>query len=876
MGALHSPATFPNRALHHYRGSKITNQQSLLQMSPQWNLLYIIFSLTTFISYPHRTQSRRRDKNWWTRLVNYCYRVPSSGEQMIVQAIPKAAEAWKVDDYILDGSYCDTISIRSELRNILAHSDSQGILLFVWIKEQEPDQQKENHKLFQSLLLFQHRSPDTEREIQHELMKPLKIGETPLLTQGARLLGSILGKLAGLRDIKGNAPFSAFTEHFGSKTRAKFVWLSHPRGLIQEMKIGILLLEPGRFRRTFQSIHFNRLYTMIHASAPVVVHRNLRLIRSAERLIHEKEKLAQKQSVTQGRRDSQLDFQRISRPLLQAALESTNSYAGCLYLASSDRRKLRLLDCLGPILPINEIPLEGTNSMVAYIFRRRRPLVIHPEMSERWSYDEGNPTSPTIGIPIILPSVDPPETKVLGVMKINKHPEDLSHYSTDDVTVLRIIALHFCLQHWELISKSTNERLANLTTTQFGALSPELEKALRVVIDPETPLENWNKLIPIEYFIARDQITDALHHAQELTSTRLGTIRFLSRGGFYLIRFSALPETATGETRSLISIVDRGSVNAWVARSGKECHLPDLKAPKPYRNYPGLKNPYLIRERSRSVYCTPIFVRSRLVGTLYVESEYANAFRPHLSLLRGIAEQIRLSIIRAQSLSEQKVLSLGARTALNSHELLKCGDELARISKELEIQLPGLAMQLQGVQVRLKRCLEDSPRPEQEEDRKLLDQVVAEVIRERNLSHFCEWRTDLSITTNFWISGTSASALRLALGEVLENAFLKATPIPHSSLSLQIRKEVRGGQEYLALRVSHPLRDPMPDERLMRIYRVPFFARDRLHLGAFLAGSVLRSVGGDVWMTVNENEPNNSCRPAWATTVLEIPRETGN
>src|SRR5262249_37924938 len=263
------------------------------------------------------------------------------------------------------------------------------------------------------------------------------------------------------------------------------------------------------------------------------------------------------------------------------------------------------------------------------------------------------------------------------------------------------------------------------------------------------------------------------------------SVHLLSRSGFYLVRFCTLPDGLIQDADRAIGILDRTTISSWVARNGRECYISDLKGPKPFSTYLGLQRPSFMTDNILSVFCVPIFVRSRLVGTLCVESEYQGAFHAYRHLIRGIAEQIRLALLRSQGLSEQLVLAAGARMTLNTHELLKCRDEIRQLRELLMLTAPATLHTLDRIEAKLAGCVDgdESDGGSSQEFCRLLD-VVTETIEQKGVAPFCVWRSDLSCADSHWISGTTASALRLALGEVLDNSILAAARVAHSELTL--------------------------------------------------------------------------------------------
>jgi hypothetical protein len=380
----------------------------------------------------------------------------------------------------------------------------------------------------------------------------------------------------------------------------------------------------------------------------------------------------------------------------------------------------------------------------------------------------------------------------------------------------------------------------------------------------ENGFEVIDSRVPYDYYFLHPSLLDILRQAYDLTRSKTATIRLLSTDGRDLIRFCGYPERVMKEPHSAIAISRKDSVNAFVARSGKICELKKLNHRASYRAFDGLLGTLAARRDIRSEYCMPIVVRGRLIGTVNLESEYPDAYSGEKHYLSAVRARIELALYSAQSYYEQSVLSASARGTLNTHEILKCADELGKLAHEVP---PAVIDEILMLQSRIRSCVapteggmpERNGRTEFQSYQALIESLAIA----KNIDHVIEWReVDKSIDAS--LNPTTEKILSLVLSEILDNSFLQATQVPGGHIRLSITGARLGGRKFDVIRVTHNVSSSLDRSTVAQLYRVPIQKADRPHIGAFLAGAMIRSLGGEI---------NFSFDPKYvsANTTIQVP-----
>ena len=764
---------------------------------------------------------------------------------------------WKPSDFIIFGKYCDTKSVHSKITQIREWAKSEAVILFV----------VQETTFFQSLLLISHEKPDTERDIQNYLVKdpiekehlhiPIRESNTNLIN----FLGNLVNK----------NPFYKLVEYFGKSVKINTFYKkpSNDNNGTDEGSIGasilIIIINPQDIpsKKEYLDKHLADLFYMVNACAPIVVHRGLSHIKTSDLAIERVETDLYKQEKQLGIDISESDemqsyLSNYAKALLLAATELTKSSVGNLYITSSDSRRLILSAEVNNEKPVKEINIEDVNSIVAYVYKRRRPLLInnigefqnmHPHLNYIWVGPGDEGAYAELAVPIVQRNLSSKHYTILGVLnveKMNKH--DSGFYSGDDLNIMRDIALRFCLFRSRTLLSLTSGYLAGLTRRN-------------IILDEEQSLENslpkaTEDKIPLDLTPAKSSIEEAVKKTFELTRSRSATVRLLSADGLTLIRYCAFPLSALDDPSSYIKIKNFESVNAWTARNGKECYIRNLNADKPFKGYENLLGFLVVRDRIQSALCLPIFVNGRIVGTFNLESEYIDAYSESIGFARAVAEQIGLALSQARRSIEQIVLSISATTTFNVHQLLKCRDALIDISRYTTKSVHNAILKIHD---KINSCV-DPPKLDKLPFSYNLEKTIINAIEELEFGSLVKLVTKPKKV--YHLNQVTADLFRKAFQEVLFDSCREALPIPKGDVRLHIKERNLGGASYILVEIVNSVRHKIPDKLAKQLYRIPHII-DRIHIGAFVAGSLLRAIGGDIYLRRNENNI--------ASTVIEIP-----
>ena len=576
---------------------------------------------------------------------------------------------WQAEDYIIHGKYADLRSIRNHLLHIRHATAADAVLLLVYQNEpllhhasritDSTQHHASRTRLFQSLLLVSHVEPRAEVHLGN-LLRSHRVKNLPNLPDPAAV--------ASWQDISASLdkaePFRHLTQTFPADTPARLIIHPHKPKFPKVAWFALILVNPAR-ELPPESHALSTLHLMINASVPVLVHRSLALINNADTVLSDYQSRAIRgaQHLYHSHNISPLQhfpqhgrqlIHDLAHSLLEAALKLTGSSVENLSLAAPDTRRLLLAAQINNTQPLDDLSLDDTLSVVGYVYSRKRPLLIndlsefrqaHPHITYKWvGAPENKDPYAELAVPIPQVGIEAQERNVLGVINVeNVHQDNSDFYTYNDLAILRDIALRFCLIRQQLFSSIVDQSLAEMAP--FG----RLENQLRM---PDYDAAPDDQDIPAEISLVKQLIHNALRQLFELTDSASAIVRLLSPDGSCLIRFLAFPKDGMQLPFRRIDICRRDSVNAWVAREGKPCHIPDLYVPKPFRIYKGPSKNLQLRPTARSEYCTPVILRGRVIGAINLQSEYANAYAGAEPLIATMTEQIRLAILFSRTAAE--------------------------------------------------------------------------------------------------------------------------------------------------------------------------------------------------------------------------------
>jgi GAF domain-containing protein len=753
---------------------------------------------------------------------------------MDVDAPNDPRRRWTAADYVLYGRYCEPEVIAEALDRLRRRVGADAALLAA----------HRGNVLFHSLLLLSHRDARIGTELQRRLLeRPRWPANQDLPFDNSAGVESLRARLAN------QPPFERVPEVLGVQSLLAF----GRRGEDHESDevaptASIHLLLTGLAAADEQDLAYelDELLLMVNASAPVVVHGSLFVQKRADSRLDSVAASAGAAEVDDEGIDDPQALRAIAQALLDEALQLTQSSLGNIYFADRDGEYLRLVAQARNTERRESIRMDDPDSVVAWVYRRRRPMVINDISDFQRLHPSGGPidvsggqTPPyaELAVPVVQHSLAAGGSTVIGVVNVEKlQLVDQGRFTYRDLTLLHSVASRLALWRAHAMLRYTAASLAGLT--RRNAAPAEIPSPERGVARPDPR-------VPADAHLARPIIDDTLHRIYSLTRSHSATVRLLSPDRQWLMRFSAYPPERLHDPGHDIHIDNPRSMVAWVAREGRACHLTRVKSKSELDRYKGLGGQLSVREGTRSELCLPIFVSGRLVGALNLESRFKDGYVDSVETAAAIAEQVGLSLQFARRSHEQAVLSMSTASTASVHELAKAVDGLRALASEQRVQ-GALGEELKRIAAHIARCIH-SGADQVEPPRTALSRLLEEVLAELRLSDVVVIRGEPRRDVN--LRAGDAQSLRVALAALFDNAKSNL----HNSqplLEVRWREHTVGGRGYVTMLIANSISMPRSAETLRLLYRQPLKGEgsDRVHIGAFTAAALVRSIGGDVFV----------------------------
>ena len=174
----------------------------------------------------------------------------------------------------------------------------------------------------------------------------------------------------------------------------------------------------------------------------------------------------------------------------------------------------------------------------------------------------------------------------------------------------------------------------------------------------------------------------------------------------------------------------------------------------------------------------------------------------------------------------------------NLHEIFKCTAELRKVYGGEEGERLAEAIEL----------LVDPPTASSSDAASQTTQEVLEkAIRTRHLERIFALPAEPTVTMRH--AGTTRNILQIAFEELLRNA--RYFTSNEEACRLYWNEQQWAGQRYLTLSVHNPISRSVTPTRVACLFRTPLrYGRTaRAHIGAFTAGALMRSLGGDIYVS---------------------------
>jgi GAF domain-containing protein len=759
-------------------------------------------------------------------------------------------------------------------------------------------------KLFQSLLLLSHITKRIEREWQLALVnKAGELQQALCRPSSQALLGVWDRDSLTVRRFTSNElpPLDAVLTggHGLNYSIIRFATPAGPFGsLFQAVILGHSSESPTRVDHL--KTNLADLSTMIHASEAVVVHRGLSLARRVDQSIKTMDakgsagRLRRATERTQAASTIKL-LSRLCEATIAVATSLTRSSFGDLCLTDKEPSELyvvahcenpgtmsagasRRVEGLQVTTPFDKFNSAGPMSVVPFVYSSGQPFFVndlnefsamHPRLQYQSLPDtlrvsQRGRQIAELAVPITIQEDPLHRPRVIGVLNLEKKR---GIYGLDDLMIARTLAQHFCLRRLEILSSKANESVGALTMAHAESRLPLLAAVAGIRSGNHPELQGDTNRWPIEFEVCRGEIQQALRTLYEITTCTHVTVRLLNSAGSALHRFAEHPAGFGKPGLEVISLRrTQSSVNAWVAAHAKPCYIPNVDNKVAFRSFSGLKAATKSFDSLKSEYCAPIVLQGRVIGTIDLESKFVDAFGGDVRAVDTLVKQVSLALRSAQRAFEHELILANSASNLSVHEILKCSDQIETIKASAPSR-SSLKKQLSHVQTRLLNVVErirsaplDNPRA----NGITLSDLVTSTCSAHHVSGWCKLRENH--LGHLIVDPTAAHYIALSLGEILDNAFKALSRVREAELGIWIDVNRHCSRSYVSITVTNPLQvgQTLPIYVERRLFRVPFNT-DRWHLGAYLAGLGIRSLGGDIRLIYKEREQR-------VDTCLEIPR----
>ena len=381
--------------------------------------------------------------------------------------------------------------------------------------------------------------------------------------------------------------------------------------------------------------------------------------------------------------------------------------------------------------------------------------------------------------------------------------------------------------------------------------------------------------------LASETFINTARHLVALTKSVSVTCRLITGGGDPTFARNLARVHCEGEDCALaspnsIDIEDwPTSVNAWVARFGRAVYLSNISDQRPVTvdecrdlaRYPGLNAISLYRDGIRSELCVPVFAENRLVGTINLESRDPRGYDLWADVVSEFSQVVGVALLESRR-------KIGVKMMVEAGGFLDRRHDLAGKVRDLQnqaqaaLKVPNAGVMSAGTVSDALSGIEKLINAAPQSDRKsrwsestttTITMVIKRAMKSSN------WLYGQASPRDFVLVNKSASRQALAarvgpsasyaLQFALDQAFRNLRTYDksewrrlHWPSPVELRMEIKllGGVEnlYLAVRSACPSvtqRGVNPHQ----VFREPIErAGRRVALGAYLAGEMLRRVGG--------------------------------
>jgi hypothetical protein len=480
-----------------------------------------------------------------------------------------------------------------------------------------------------------------------------------------------------------------------------------------------------------------------------------------------------------------------------------------------------------------------------------------------------------VAIPIPYLSVDSPEASNVGVLALLRSHNSLSQF---DMGALRNLALRISATVRDARQRDSNLEIRNYAK-ELASVDEQLKNdSARTIARSHRRATGF----PSDITRAEVLLQKLVNHLYHSTLSSSVTLRIVAPSPrstdaevervLHSTRFIAAPAETMRDASEQIPIyglIDGKpasdiSYNAAVAISGK----------KRLWRIGERSSPILSQERrSRSELCVPVYSNGHIVGTLNLESALKGAYDMTSEVAEVFAALAGLAIMKGRQETLAEVARRAAAERIGPHEV----DNARKSISEIEGYLSNGGGAPTGIDVKLRELSQlvsrfdtesfDSP-DEDFSETSLVGLVQVALRRTQKIMTI-----DTSFRHDYLPPVRDRKTIAVVLEELVSNLLKHRSADMRPSVGTYATR--LGGKSYSVLCIRNTVAELQSPAFVESVYREPItkFSDEiqRPHLGCYMVGEFVRSIGGDVYLSCSAYMQS---RPAYVMqTTVFLPDE---
>lgn len=772
-------------------------------------------------------------------------------EELIVSDVP----VWTPGDYVLRGEFCPTAQVQLALESMSDRMDAEAAFIVA----------ADDRGIVEALCFAVPRSVAPARRFQRLVRGA---GEDPSLKESLRSKGDGDRELPWFQAI--TQALAALAEAQGSPDLASWlnpdlwtpVWIptqaARARISVAVFLRGVRASAADDAQWIDLPREMIRVTEMVNATAHADVRRDLTIMQRVD----DKLDPADYASGT-------IRYERATRALVELAVAISEAQAGAYYAIDRATESLRInaasyADGAADLCSFPSALGLGDSPAACRSAREN----VTAQWTESASSDDSmvatctSSTSHPIPLELVTPVPGPlasPRAPAAGVLAVAKVEGLAKPFSAYDLALLRNVALRLAL-----ISATANaEALAEVFAGLSARVSGRDGNAIEPRAHPSTAAHrpDAGPSLPDDLVAARAVIEDGLGKLHHMTGSQTATFRAALPCWDGPMPYGLVLARAAAHPRSLMQeegVLQRDEGLNWkVAREGRLRYAPNVAE----------ESHYLARRDSTSAeLCVPVSVEGRVIGVINLESTVPHAYDAYISTAQAFAAHVGLAIADARITIAAQLNDYSLEIVRRSHDVGSECNELLRstvttVPTETYETIRAVTRRIRKKTQELRLFSSDWPATTVA-DTSTFPALVAAAHQGLKVT-FIETYEDAAAT---WQPHQPRDVE--LIGNALRDIFLNVKR--HSRTSedevalLHLTQAVWGGQLQDILVIHNTARDPLNIKRAVNAYHSPLAHRTPAapgrdaptsewpRMGAYLAGTHARRLGGDIGMSFSE------------------------